>query len=152
VHAWDVQQGKTYRITLTNMDDCANGGTDATIQVMVKNTNTGNVCVTATKTVDQTYVFDFTMPLSATQSACGTYPIDYCTSNCDPTTGIRARTEDGDDKQAHLRAATFGPGCSSPVEDTNCGPTCSPCTITCPAAKVLACGASTDTSNTGRAT
>jgi hypothetical protein len=116
VQSYDVVQGKTYTVTLEQVIDCANGGTDATIQVMVKNSDTGNQCYTATLVAVGTYTFDVVMP----PNACNTYPIDYCTDNCDSSTGLRARRGDGGCAQVHLRAATFGPGCTAPVTDTDC--------------------------------
>lgn len=116
VQAYDVQQGKTYTITLQNVTDCANGGTDATIGVMVKNSNTGNLCYTATKVAVGVYTFDHTMPANA----CFTSPIDYCVEGCNPSTGLRARRGDGACAQVHLRAATFGVDCTNPVEDSDC--------------------------------
>src|SRR5262245_41790745 len=44
VESWDVGEGKTYRITLTNVTDAAHGGTDATMQVIVHSSQTGNQC------------------------------------------------------------------------------------------------------------
>ncbi len=116
VQSYDVVQGKTYTVTLEQVTDCANGGTDATIQVMVKNSDTGNVCYTATNVALGKYTFNVVMP----PNACNTSPIDYCTDNCNPSTGLRARRGDGGCAQVHLRAATFGPGCTAPVTDTDC--------------------------------
>src|SRR5262245_60149261 len=45
---YDVQQGKTYQVTISDIRDCASGGTSSTIQVMVKSSDTGNQCYTAT--------------------------------------------------------------------------------------------------------
>src|SRR5215510_12374503 len=35
VQSWDVQQAQSYRVTLSNVTDCAAGGTAGSIQVMV---------------------------------------------------------------------------------------------------------------------
>jgi hypothetical protein len=120
VESWDVEQTKTYAVTLTQLTDCANGGTDASIQVVVKSSNTGNMCLTASKVATGTYTFSVTLP----GSACHTYPITYCTSGC--SGGFTARRSDGGNKASHLRAATFGAGCSAPTTDTDCTLGCSP--------------------------
>ena len=103
VQSWEVAEGGTYDVTLSNVNDCGNGGTDATIQVIVKSSETGNQCITADKSQDGVYVFRITMP----QVACNTLPITYCTSNCGPDTGKLARRSDGGNFQAHLRMATL---------------------------------------------
>ena len=122
VENWEVEPTKTYAVTLTQVTDCANGGTDAAIEVVVKSSNTGNVCLTASKVATGTYVFATTMPVNA----CHTYPITYCTSACGGSSGFVARRSDGGNKASHLRAATFGPGCSNPTPDTDCTLGCSP--------------------------
>ncbi|MBI1850488.1 MAG: HYR domain-containing protein, partial [Planctomycetes bacterium] len=129
VERWDVEQSKTYQVTLSNLTDCAHSGTDATIGVLVKSSNTGNICLTATKQSTGVYRFNVTMP----STACFTYPIQYCVVNCSPSTSgsFLARRSDGGGKQSHLRAATFGPNCSSPKEDQSCNGGCS-VTLTCP--------------------
>lgn len=116
VENWDVSQGRTYLVTLTHVTDCANGGNDATIQVIVKNSTTGNTCLTAFRQAAGTYTFTFTMP----PNGCHTYPIVYCTSGCDDNSGMLARRADGNDKASHLRAATFSAGCGNPTPDTDC--------------------------------
>ena len=68
---WDVEAGKTYTVTLTNVSDAANGGTDPTMQVIVKSTDTGNECLTATKQSTGVYTFSVTLP----DNACNTMPI-----------------------------------------------------------------------------
>jgi hypothetical protein len=120
---WDVEQGKTYTLTLSNVTDAANGGTDATLQVIVKSSDTGNVCLTATQQSPGVYTFDFTMP----SNACNTYPILYGTSNCAENTGSFVSSI-GCSQSTHLRAETFGANCSNPVADTDCSanPTATP--------------------------
>lgn len=129
VESWDVQQGKTYDVTLTNLTDCANGGTDPTIQILVKSSSTGNMCLTATRLSTGTYRFQVTMP----SNACHTYPIQYCTENCSASTdgSFLARRSDGGNKASHLRASTFGANCSDPQEDNDCGAGCT-VSIDCP--------------------
>jgi hypothetical protein len=109
VDAWDVQQGKTYTVTLTKVTECSG----ESIEVIVKNSDTGNQTLTATGG-NGTYTFTVTMP----DPGCNTFPILYCTSGGDPSTGVLA--SDGDCQQAHLRAAIFGAGCVDPVQDTDC--------------------------------
>ncbi len=117
---WDVAQGNTYLITLSGVTDCANGGTDATIEVIVKNSVTGNSCATATYLSDGVYEFEFTMPTNA----CATFPIVYCTSNCSPSTGMFAQDllQDG---LGHLRSSYFDGNCDKTATDNDCGTNCS---------------------------
>lgn len=119
VESWDVAEARTYSVMLTSVTDCANGGTDPTLEVLVRSSSTGSVCVTATKIATGTYEFTVTMP----PNACNTYPIHYCTS-CSPSQGFFARRADGGSKQSHLRAATFGAGCTAPASDIDCTPGC----------------------------
>jgi hypothetical protein len=116
VEAWDVQPGKTYTVTIDHVTDCANGGTDATIQLIVKSTALGNTVVTANQTATGTYAFDYLIPFNA----CETSPIQYCTTNGAPNTGFTVGRHDTGLSQAHLRASTFGANCSSPTPIT-CG-------------------------------
>lgn len=128
VESWDVQQGKTYQVTLTDVTDCAHGGTDATIKVNIKSTPTGNVCLTATQVQIGTYVFNITMP----SNACFTYPIVYCASaTCTGNDGFFARRKDGGASESHLKAATFDENCQNPIADEDCT-TPQGCTISCP--------------------
>src|SRR5262245_23000777 len=57
---WDVQPGKTYQLTITNVAECGNGGTDATIGVRVNSSTSGNVDVVATLVSTGTSTFSFT--------------------------------------------------------------------------------------------
>lgn len=117
VQSWDVQQGGTYTVTIAGITDAGNGGTDATIEVIVKSSNTGNQCLTATKVSTGTYTFDITMPANS----CETYPITYGSTGCDPSTAIFARRNDGGNFQSHLRAATFDGSCQETGLDEDCG-------------------------------
>lgn len=116
VEAWDVQPGKTYTVTIDHVTECANGGTDATIQLIIKSSALGNTVVTATKTATGTYAFDYQIPFNA----CETSPIQYCTTNGAANTGLTVGRHDTGLSQSHLRAATFGANCSSPTPIT-CG-------------------------------
>jgi hypothetical protein len=139
VEEYDVQPGRTYDVTLTSVTNCANSGTDPTIQVIVLSSATGNQCLTAMKVSTGTYTFRVTIPTLAA-GACGTMPILYCTSNCSPTTGFFARRRDGRSFQAHLRAASFGSGCSTPIPittDNGCGTHFQG--LTCPSGDTTVC-------------
>ena len=117
VQTWDVQQGGTYEITIAGVTDAGNGGTDPTIPVLVKSSNTGNQCLTATKSDDGVYTFTITMP----SNSCQTYPITY--GSCDPKDAIFARRNDGEGFQSHLRAANFDGECNLLGSDNDCGGT-----------------------------
>ena len=110
VQAWDVEPGKTYEVTISNVTECANGGTDATLNVRVNSSNTGNIDLVATLVVPGTYKFSYTL---AANAVC-TMPIFYCTTPGQNNTGVVVQRNDGGAFQAHLRAATFGPGCTNP--------------------------------------
>lgn len=118
VQFWDVEPGKTYRLTITNVTECGNGGTAPTINVRVNNSAGGNVDLVATLIAPGTYAFDYTVPLTA---AC-TGPIFYCTTAGRGGSGTHVHRNDGEKFQAHLRVATFGPGCTNPTEVS--GPDC----------------------------
>src|SRR5262245_44594721 len=117
VQFWDVQPGKTYQLTITNATECGNGGTAATINVRVNSSGSGNSDLIATNTAPGTYVFSFTLPVNAT---C-TFPIFYCTTPGQGNSGLKVNRNDGGPFQAHLRAATFGPGCTTPTPITGTG-------------------------------
>ena len=113
---WDVQPGKTYQLTITNVTECGSSGTAATIGVRINSTGSGNFDLVATNTGVGTYTFSFTMPANA---AC-TFVISYCTTPGQGSTGIKVNRNDGGPFQAHLRASTFGPGCTTPTPITTC--------------------------------
>src|SRR5690349_646165 len=73
VQSWDVQQGGTYEVTIAGVTDAGNGGTDPSIQVLVKNSSAGNQCLTALQDGVGVYKFTITMPTNA----CNTFPITY---------------------------------------------------------------------------
>lgn len=112
VQAWDVEPGKTYTLTITNVTECAAGGTAATLNVRVNSSGSGNTDVVATFVAPGTYSFSYTVPADA---SC-TLPIFYCTTPGDASTGLFTRRSDGGAYQAHLRASTFGPGCTNPQQ------------------------------------
>ena len=61
VQFWDVEPGRTYELTISNVTECANGGTGPTINVRV-NSSTGNTDLVATLVVPSTYKFTYTLP------------------------------------------------------------------------------------------
>ncbi|HSE17622.1 MAG TPA: hypothetical protein VLB46_11255 [Pyrinomonadaceae bacterium] len=116
VQSWDVQQGGTYDVTIAGVTDAGNGGTDGTIEVIVKNSETGNQCLTAFKQATGVYKFTITMPTEA----CNTFPITYGSTGCEESTALFARRNDGGNFQSHLRAATFDGSCNKTGNDTEC--------------------------------
>jgi hypothetical protein len=110
VQFWDVEPGKTYQLTISNVTECANGGTDPTLNVRVNSSSSGNTDLVATLVVPGTYKFSFTLPFNA---VC-TLPIFYCTTPGQNNSGLKVNRNDGADFQAHLRAAAFSPGCTNP--------------------------------------
>lgn len=139
---WDVQENKIYSVTLSNATDVGNGGTDATIEVIVKNTNTGNQCYTATNPTilfppfqAGIYTFEVTMPTNA----CFTYPILYGTTNCQSNSGVFAQDANCN-PGGHLRAATFDSNCNKIANDESCQITCeSPAITSCTGGGSLGC-------------
>jgi hypothetical protein len=114
VEAWDIQPGFTYTITIADVTDCANGGTDPTLNVRVNSSIPGYeyTDLIAYYVSPGVYEFDYSLPASAW---C-TLPIFYCTVPDEwLTTGKFVRASDGDNFQAHLRASTFGDGCTNPI-------------------------------------
>jgi hypothetical protein len=118
VQAWDVEPGETYTLTISHVLECANNGTDPTLNVRVNSTDHGNTDLVAINVAPGVYEFNFTLPSDA---GC-TFPIFYCTTPGLGNTGIKVIRDDGGDFQAHLRAAAFGPGCTNPTEIR--GPDC----------------------------
>ena len=121
VQFWDVQPGQTYELTISNVTECANGGTAPTLNVRVNSSSSGNTNLVATLVVPGTYKFTYTVP----PNGMCTFPIFYCTTPGQNNSGIRVERNDGGTFQAHLRAATFGPGCTNPqpVTGTDCSNT-----------------------------
>jgi hypothetical protein len=117
VQTWDVQQGGTYDVTIAGVTDAGNGGTDPTIEVIVKNISSGNQCLTAFLQAPGVYKFTITMPAES----CNTFPITYGSTGCQESTALFARRNDGGNFQSHLRAATFDGSCNKTGDDTDCG-------------------------------
>jgi hypothetical protein len=113
VQAWDIQRGDTYRLTLSNVTDCANGGTDPTINVRVNASTPAHEYsdLVAYYVSPGVYQFDYYVPTGA---VC-TMPIFYCTTPGEwLTSGLRVRRDDGANFQAHLRASYWDAGCTNP--------------------------------------
>src|SRR6185369_4596002 len=117
VQSWDVQQGGTYEVTIAGVTDAGNGGTDGTIEVIVKNSSSGNQCLTAFQQAPGVYKFTITLPADS----CNTFPITYGSTGCQESTALFARRNDGGNFQSHLRAATFDGSCNKTGDDTDCG-------------------------------
>jgi hypothetical protein len=106
VQTWDVQPGKTYTVTIDNVTECANGGTDPTLGVRINSSISGNTDIVATRVGPGTYQFDYTV---AANAIC-TMPVFHCTVAGAANSGSFTRRSDGGSFQVHLRAASFGPG------------------------------------------
>jgi hypothetical protein len=118
--AWDIQPGYTYTLRITNVTECANGGTDPTLNVRVNSSIPGYeyTDLVAVYVSQGVYEFNYTLPASGW---C-TLPILYCTTPGEwLTTGLFVIRHDGKTNsngvpyQAHLRASTFGEGCTNPT-------------------------------------
>jgi hypothetical protein len=138
---WDIQAGGTYTVTLSGVDDAANGGMDATMSVIVHNSAGGNMCVVANQVTDGgsppvgvqgEYTFTITLT-----TQCLTMPIEYGTLSCNPKspqcpnpvagckegTGMFAQDNGGGvagGKEGHLRTTIFDENCNKVSDDTTC--------------------------------
>ena len=119
VQAWDVAPGYTYKVTLTHVTDCAEGGSAPTLNVRLNNSDWGNTDLVATRVAAGTYEFQYAIPAKVT---C-TLPIFYGTTPGQASTGLFARRADGGATQTHLRASFFAPGCTYavPIPGPSCG-------------------------------
>lgn len=118
--AWDIQPGYTYKLTIDGVTECANGGTDPTLNVRVNSSIPGYeyVDIVATYVSPGVYEFNYFLPAEAW---C-TLPILYCTTPGEwLTTGLFVRRHDGATNSngipytSHLRASTWGLGCTNPM-------------------------------------
>jgi hypothetical protein len=143
---WEVIQGGSYQMTITNVTEC----TGSAITVFIQNSSTGNFCFNATGG-GGTYAGTFTMP----NPACFTSPISYkCGANgsCDNSQTFNALGPDGS-CTVHLRASIFDADCNRIGDDTICTPDgCTPCTLSCPPNTTVDCGSDTSPTGTGVAT
>ena len=134
IQFWDIQAGGTYDVTLSGVDDAANQGMDPTMPVIVHNSVGGNICVTATQTVDGVYTFTITLG-----AQCMTMPIEYGTLTCNPKSprcvpvaGCQGFGKFAQDNiggvagghQGHLRTTIFDgyPSCVKQGDDTRAKP------------------------------
>ncbi len=119
VEAWDIQPGFTYILTISNVTECANGGTDPTLNMRINSSQPGYeyTDLVAVYVSPGVYQLTFTLP----GHAWCTLPIYYCTTPGVYTSGILVRRHDGgtnpqgDPYMAHLRASSWGPGCTNPI-------------------------------------
>lgn len=118
--SWDIQPGYTYTIRIEDVTECANGGTDPTLDVRVNSSIPGHeyTDLVAVNVGPGAYEFDYTLPANAW---C-TLPIFYCTTPGEwLTTGLFVIRDDGAVNmngvpyQAHLRASTWEAGCTNPM-------------------------------------
>jgi hypothetical protein len=120
VEAWDIQPGYTYTITITDVTECANGGTDPTLDIRVNSSIPDHeyTDIMANNVSPGVYEFDYTLP----EDAWCTLPILYCTTPGEwLTTGLFVIRHDGGTNPqgvpyaAHLRASIWGAGCANPT-------------------------------------
>ena len=114
VQAWDVEPGHTYTITISNVTECANGGTDPTLNVRVNSWTAGNTDIVAVYVSPGVYKFDYFFP---TNAVC-TFRVFYCTTPGISNSGRFVIRNDGASYQALLRASRFesvGMGCTNPI-------------------------------------
>lgn len=109
VENWYVEQGRTYTIHLSDVTNCANGGTDTTIVIEIDGLEKGDpVFVLAVKLATGEYQFDFTMP----SNACGPYRIKYCLYCIEDETGFIVEKQTGGG-ECDLFPAEFSDDCST---------------------------------------
>lgn len=125
--AWDVEAGYTYRLRIEDVTECANNGTDPTLDVRVNSSIPGHeyTDLVAVNVAPGAYEFEYTLPANAW---C-TLPILYCTVPGEwLTTGLFVRRHDGATNNngvpytAHLRVSTWDAGCTNP--EMIIGPEC----------------------------
>ena len=115
VQFWEVEPGKSYELTLTQVTDCGDGGTELTIGVRVNSSGVGNTDLIATRVATGSYKFTFAIP----DNARCTMPIFYCTTPGEGSSGMFVRRNDDEKFQAHLRMASFESDCTSPIPLTS---------------------------------
>jgi hypothetical protein len=114
IQYWDLEPGHAYTLTITNVTECAGGGTDPTLNVRVNSWTTGNTDLIATYVSPGVYKFDYWFP----RTAVCTFRIFYCTTPGISSSGRFVIRNDGVVYQALLRASRFeavGMGCTNPV-------------------------------------
>lgn len=120
VEAWDIEPGYTYTLTLEDVTECANGGTDPTLDIRINSSIPDHeyTDLVATNVAPGIYEFDYTLP----PDAWCTLPVLYCTVPGEwLTTGLFVIRHDGrtnasgEAYMAHLRASIWEAGCTNPV-------------------------------------
>lgn len=120
VEAWDIEPGYTYTLRLEDVTDCANGGTDPTIDIRINSSIPGHeyTDLVADYVSPGVYEFDFTLP----EGAWCTLPVLYCTVPGEwLTSGLFAIRRDGGTNSqgvpfaTHLRASSWSEGCAAPT-------------------------------------
>lgn len=118
--AWDIEPGYTYTLRIDGVTECANGGTDPTLNVRINSSIPDHeyTDLVATYVAPGSYEFDFTLP----EDAWCTLPILYCTTPGEwLTTGVFVIRHDGAGNtqgvpfSAHLRASSWSEGCTNPT-------------------------------------
>ena len=111
---WDLEPGHMYTLTIAYVTECANGGTDPTLNVRVNSWTAGNTDIVAVYVSPGVYKFDYFFP---TNAVC-TFRIFYCTTPGISNSGRFVIRNDGASYQALLRASRFesvGMGCTNPI-------------------------------------
>jgi hypothetical protein len=120
VAAWDIEPGYTYTVRLTDVTECANGGTDATLDIRINSSIPSHeyTDLVAYYVSPGVYEFDYTLP----EAAWCTLPILYCTTpGAWLDSGLFVIRHDGGTNPqgvpyaAHLRASTWSEGCTDPT-------------------------------------
>jgi hypothetical protein len=122
IQYWDIEPGHMYTLTLAYVTDCANGGTDSTLNVRVNSWTAGNTDIVAKYVSPGVYKFDYFFP----RTAICTFRIFYCTTPGVSSSGRYAIRNDGVAYQALLRSSRFegvGVGCTNPIpiDGPECG-------------------------------
>lgn len=118
--AWDIEPGYTYTLRLEGVTECANGGTDPTLDIRINSSIPDHEYTDLVATFVSTgvYEFNYTLP----EDAWCTLPILYCTTPGEwLTTGLFVIRHDGGTNSqgvpfsAHLRASEWDEGCTNPT-------------------------------------
>jgi len=111
---WDLEPGHMYTLTISNVTECAVGGTAPTLNVRVNSWTAGNTDIVAVYVSPGVYKFDYFFP----RNAICTFRIFYCTTPGISDSGRFAIRNDGVAYQALLRASRFesvGAACTNPI-------------------------------------
>jgi len=120
VEAWDIEPGYTYTLRIEYVTECANGGTDPTLDVRINSSIPSHeyTDLVAVYVSPGVYEFDYTLP----EEAWCTLPVLYCTTPGEwLDSGLFVSRHDGLKNSngvpytAHLRASTWNTGCTDPT-------------------------------------